>query len=63
METVLSKNCIKQYQILLSSLKAYLISMYKDELGYDEIKHNLFSAIKIINTAEEVMKVYNDENK
>ena len=63
METVLSKNCIKQYQILLSSLKAYLISMYKDELGYDEIKHNLFSAIKIINTAEDVMKVYNDENK
>ena len=63
METVLSKNCIKQYQILLSSLKAYLISMYNDKLDYDEIKHNLFSAIKMVNTAEEVMKVYNDENK
>ena len=62
-ETVLSKNCIKQYQILLSSLKAYLTRMYNDKLGYDEIKHNLFSAIKIINTAEDVMKVYNDENK
>ena len=62
-ETVLLKNCIKQYQILLTALKGYLTSMYKDELHYDEIKRNLFTAIKIINTAEEVMKVYNDENK
>ena len=63
METVLLENCIKQYQILLTALKGYLTSMYKDELHYDEIKRNLFTAIKIINTAEEVMKVYNDENK
>ena len=63
-ETVLLENCIKQYQILLTALKGYLTSMYKDELHYDEIKRNLFTAIKIINTAEEVMKVYNDnENK
>lgn len=63
METVLLENCVKQYQILLTALKGYLTSMYKDELQYDEIKRNLFTAIKIINTAEEVMKVYNDENK
>ena len=63
METVLLENCIKQYQILITALKGYLTSMYKDELQYDEIKHNLFTAIKMINTAEEVMKVYNDENK
>ena len=63
METALSKNCIKQYQILLSSIKQYLTSMYKDELHYDEIKRNLFTAIKMINTSEEVMEVYNDENK
>ena len=61
METVLLENCIKQYQILLTALKGYLKNMYKDDLCYDEIKHNLFSAIKMINTAEEVMKVY--ENK
>ena len=63
METILLENCIKQYQILLTSLKGYLTSMYKDELHYDEIKRNLFTAIKMINTAEEVMKVYNNENK
>ena len=63
METILLENCIKQYQILLNALKGYLTSMYKDELGYDEIKHNLFSAIKMINTTEEVMKVYNNKNK
>ena len=62
-ETALLKNCIKQYQILLTALKGYLTSMYKDELHYDEIKRNLFTAIKMVNTAEEVMKVYNDENK
>ena len=62
-ETVLLENCVKQYQILLAALKGYLTRMYNDKLGYDEIKHNLFSAIKIINTAEDVMKVYNDENK
>ena len=63
METVSLENCIKQYQILLTALKAYLTSMYKDELYYDEIKRNLFTAIKMINAVEEVMKVYNDENK
>ena len=63
METILLENCIKQYQILLNALKGYLTSMYKDGLGYDEIKDNLFTAIKMINTVEEVMKVYNDENK
>ena len=63
METELLENCVKQYQILLSSLKAYLTSMYKDELHYDEIKRNLFTVIKMINTVEEVMKVYSDENK
>ena len=62
METVLLENCIKQYQMLVTSLKWYLTSMYKDELHYDEIKRNLFTAIKMINTVEEVMKVY-DENK
>ena len=63
METVLLENCVKQYQILLTALKGYLTSMYKDNLGYDEIKHNLFTAIKMINAVEEVMKVYNYENK
>ena len=63
METVLLENCIKQYQILLSALKGYLQNMYKEFIQYDEIKHNLFTAIKMINTTEEVMKVYNDENK
>ena len=63
METELSENCIKQYQVLLSSLKQYLTGMYKDELHYDEIKRNLFTAIKIINSVEEVMSVYNNENK
>ena len=63
METELLENCVKQYQILLSSLKGYLTSMYKDELHYDEIKRNLFTAIKMVNAVEDVMKVYNDENK
>ena len=63
MEEILLENCIKQYQILLSALKAYLTSMYKDGLGYDEIKNNLFTAIKMVNTAEELIKVYNNENK
>ena len=63
METVLLENCIKQYQILITALKGYLTSMYKDKLDFDEIKNNLFSAIKMINTVEEVMKVYNNENK
>ena len=63
METVLLENCVKQYQILLSSIKQYLTGMYKDELHYDEIKRNLFTAIKMINTSEELMSVYNDENK
>ena len=63
METVLLENCVKQYQMLLNALKQYLTSMYKDELHYDEIKRNLFTAIKMVNAVEEVMKVYNDENK
>ena len=62
-QTVQLENCIKQYQILLSSLKGYLTSIYKDELGQDEIKRNLFTAIKMIIAVEEVMKVYNVENK
>ena len=63
METELLENCVKQYQILLTALKGYITSIYKNELGYDEIKNNLFTAIKMINTVEEVMKVYNNENK
>ena len=63
MEANLLENCVKQYQILLSSLKEYLASMYKDELHYDEIKRNLFTAIKMINAVEKVMEVYNNENK
>ena len=63
METTLLENCIKQYQILITALKAYLISMYNDELHYDEIKRNLFISIKMINAVEEVMKVYDNENK
>ena len=62
-QTVLLENCIKQYQILLTSIKGYLQSMYKAELGYDEIKDNLFTSIKMINTVEEVMKVYSFESK
>ena len=63
METVLLENCIKQYQVLIAALKEYLASMYKNELDYSEIKDNLFTAIKMINTVEELMKVYNNENK
>lgn len=62
-ETVLLENCIKQYQILLTAIKGYLQNMYKEGLGYYEIKNNLFTAIKMINTAEEITKVYNFENK
>ena len=64
-QIVLLQNCIKQYQVLLSALKGYLQSIYNDELHYDEFRHNLFSAIKMICTTEELMKVYNDnvENK
>ena len=63
METVSLENCVKQYQILITSLKGYLTGMYKDDLHYDEIKRNLFTAIKMINAVEEVMKIYNYENK
>ena len=63
METVLLENCIKQYQTLITALKGYITSMYKDELHYDEIKRNLFTVIKMVNAVEEVMKVYNNENK
>ena len=62
-QTMLLENCIKQYQILINALKGYLTSMYKDNLHYDEIIRNLFIAIKMINAVEEVMKVYNVENK
>ncbi len=62
-QTVLLENCVKQYQILITAIKGYLTSMYKDDLHYDEIKRNLFTVIKMVNTAEEVMKVYNNENK
>ena len=63
METVLLENCVKQYQILLTSIKGYLQNMYKEDLYYDKIKNNLFKVIKMINTAEEITKVYNIENK
>ena len=64
MEEILLNNCIKQYQILITSLKEYLTSMYKDELHYDEIKRNLFTCIKMVNAVEKVMNVYNNnENK
>ena len=62
-EIVLLENCIKQYQILLTALKGYLQNIYKNGLGYYEIKDNLFTAIKMINTAEELAKVYDFENK
>lgn len=62
-EIVLLENCVKQYQILLSSIKGYLQNIYKADLSYDGIKDNLFTAIKMINTAEEITKVYNFENK
>ena len=62
-EIVLLQNCIKQYQILVTALKGYLQNIYKTDLGYDGIKDNLFTSIKMINTVEEVMKVYNFENK
>ena len=61
METVLLENCVKQYQILLTSLKQYLTSMYNDELDHSELKRNLFTAVKMVNAVEEVMKVYNDK--
>ena len=63
MEEILLKNCIKQYQILITALKGYLTSMYNDELDYGEIKRNLFTVIKMVNAVEDVMKVYNNENK
>ena len=63
MEENLLKNCVKQYQILLTALKEYLQNMYKEYIQYDEIRRNLFTAIKMINAVEEVMKVYNYENK
>ena len=63
MENILLENCVKQYKTLIASLKAYLTSMYKDYISYDEIRHSLFTAIKIINTAEEAMKIYDFEDK
>ena len=63
MEEILLKNCIKQYQILITAIKGYLTSMYKDELHYDAIKRNLFTCIKMVNAAEELMKVYNNDEK
>ena len=60
METVLLENCVKQYQMLITAIKEYLTTMYKDDLHYDEIKRNLFIAIKMINSVEEVMKVYKE---
>ena len=62
-QIVLLQNCIKQYQVLLSALKGYLQNICKDGLGYYEVKDNLFSAIKMICTTEELMKVYNDKDK
>ena len=62
-QIVLLQNCIKQYQVLLASLKSYLTSIYNDDLHFDAIRHNLFSAIKMICTTEELMKVYNEKDK
>lgn len=62
-EIVLLENCIKQYQILLTAIKGYLQNMYNSDLSYDGIKDNLFTAIKMINTAEDLTKVYNFESK
>lgn len=62
-EIVLLENCVKQYQILLAAIKGYLQKMYNTDLSYDGIKNNLFTAIKMINTAEELTKVYNVEDK
>ena len=63
METILLENCVKQYKILLSSIKGYLQNMYNVDLSYDGIKNNLFTAIKMISTAEDLTKVYNLEDK
>ena len=60
-QTILLENCIRQYQVLLTALKSYLQNIYNDELHYSEIKHNLFSAIKMICTTEELMKVYDKD--
>ena len=62
-KTILLENCVKQYQILLSAIKGYLQDMYKNGLGYDEVKHNLFTVIKMVSTAEELTKVYNIGDK
>ena len=62
-EIVQLQNCIKQYQILLSSIKEHLQDIYKNGLGYYDIKHNLFTVIKMVSTAEELTKIYNVENK
>ena len=62
-ETILLENCVKQYQILLNAIKGYLQDMYKGEISYDEIKHNLFTVIKMVITAEELTKVYDLKNK
>lgn len=62
-KTILLENCVKQYQILLAALKGYLQSMYKDNLDREELKHNLFTAIRMVIAVEEVMKIYNVENK
>ena len=63
-EIMLLENCIKQYQILITELKGSLQNMYQADIGYSEIKRNLFTVIKIINAVEETMKVYNNnENK
>ena len=61
-KTKLLENCIKQYQILLSSIKVYLQDMYKNGLDYYEVKGNLFTAIKMVETAEELTKIYNVED-
>lgn len=62
-EIVLLENCVKQYQILLASIKEYLQNMYKADLSHAGVKNNLFTAIKMISTAEDITKVYNFENK
>ena len=62
-KTILLENLVKQYQILLASIKEYLQDVYKNGLGYYEIKHNIFTVIKMVNTAEDLAKVYDVVDK
>ena len=58
-EIVLLENCLKQYQILIAELKRCLQNMHQANIGYNEIKNELSSVVKMISAVEEVMQVYN----